>query len=319
MRGFFCAATFFFFTSGFQIQLGNMHATKTRIKKERATAGSVSGRKTKPDETGRGRNEGNRPGLIHGGKGEGFYYFWQNSHRIWYNWTKVDLCRWVKSRLGPHGQFLPKDFVKSCKVSKKILILLSFPPLSFNLVTEIDWNRWSASANATGSCETSTKSNESLRIARGGLRSGAKSGKREEMVSKLYQSVLHQRFSLLWVSVSLKHLETILLEKSQTRDRRAKKGWRTNEWIRLDEALVSSHHRVCIHLLKKKEQTWEARPWLKEQKNGLAELFFFSKSSVLVGNFCSILSSTAMDQSVSHNQLNCDGKCAAVNQRMSFP
>lgn len=46
-----------------------MRDTKTKIKKERATAGSVSGKKTKPDETGRGRNEGNSPGLIHGGKG----------------------------------------------------------------------------------------------------------------------------------------------------------------------------------------------------------------------------------------------------------
>lgn len=47
-----------------------MHDTKTKIRKERAIAGNVSGKKTKPDETGRGRNEGNRPGLIHGGKGK---------------------------------------------------------------------------------------------------------------------------------------------------------------------------------------------------------------------------------------------------------
>lgn len=45
-----------------------MHDTKT--KKERATAGSVSGKKTKPGETGRVRNEGTRPGLVHGGKGK---------------------------------------------------------------------------------------------------------------------------------------------------------------------------------------------------------------------------------------------------------
>lgn len=51
-----------------------MHDTKTKIKKERATAGNVSGRKTKPDETGRGRNEGIRPGLIHGGKGKALFF-----------------------------------------------------------------------------------------------------------------------------------------------------------------------------------------------------------------------------------------------------
>lgn len=51
-----------------------MYGTKTKIKKERVIAGSVSGRKTKPDETGRGRNEGNRLGLIHGGKGEPLFF-----------------------------------------------------------------------------------------------------------------------------------------------------------------------------------------------------------------------------------------------------
>lgn len=51
-----------------------MHDTKTKIKKERAIGGSVSGKKTKPDETGRGRNEGNRPGLIHGGKGMSLFF-----------------------------------------------------------------------------------------------------------------------------------------------------------------------------------------------------------------------------------------------------
>lgn len=48
--------------------------TKTKIKRERAIGGSVSGKKTKPDETGRGRNEGNRPGLIHGGKGKSLFF-----------------------------------------------------------------------------------------------------------------------------------------------------------------------------------------------------------------------------------------------------
>lgn len=74
---FLCSYIFlfgFFFTSGFQLQLGNMHGTKTKIKKERASAGSVSGKKTKPDETGRGRNEGNRPGLIRGGKGKALFF-----------------------------------------------------------------------------------------------------------------------------------------------------------------------------------------------------------------------------------------------------
>lgn len=51
-----------------------MHDTKTKIKKERAIGGSVSGKKTKPDETGRDRNEGNRPGLIHGGKGTSSFF-----------------------------------------------------------------------------------------------------------------------------------------------------------------------------------------------------------------------------------------------------
>lgn len=74
---FLCSYIFlfgFFFTSGFQLQLGNMHGTKTKIKKERASAGSVSGKKTKPGETGRGRNEGNRPGLIRGGKGKALFF-----------------------------------------------------------------------------------------------------------------------------------------------------------------------------------------------------------------------------------------------------
>lgn len=62
------------FASGFRSQLGNMHDTKTRIKRERVTAESVSGKRTKPDETGRGRNEGNRPELIHGGKGNVLFF-----------------------------------------------------------------------------------------------------------------------------------------------------------------------------------------------------------------------------------------------------
>lgn len=70
-----------FFTSGFHLQLQNMHDTKTKIKKERAIAGSVSGRKTKPDETGRGRNEGNRLELIHGGKGKSLLLFLQHNNR----------------------------------------------------------------------------------------------------------------------------------------------------------------------------------------------------------------------------------------------
>lgn len=70
---------------------------------------------------------------------------------------------------------------------------MSFPLTSFNLVTGTDWNRLSASVNVTGSCVTSRKSNESLRIVRGGLRSGAKSEKLEEMVNELYQSPAEQQ------------------------------------------------------------------------------------------------------------------------------
>lgn len=47
-----------------------MHDPKTKKKNERAIAGSVSGKKIKPGETGRGRNEGNRPELIHAERGE---------------------------------------------------------------------------------------------------------------------------------------------------------------------------------------------------------------------------------------------------------
>lgn len=47
-----------------------MHDPKTKKKSARASAGSDSGKKTKPGVTGRGRSEGNRPGLIHAEKGE---------------------------------------------------------------------------------------------------------------------------------------------------------------------------------------------------------------------------------------------------------
>lgn len=47
-----------------------MHDPKTKKKSERANAGSDSGKKTKPGETGRDRSEGSRPGLIHAEKGE---------------------------------------------------------------------------------------------------------------------------------------------------------------------------------------------------------------------------------------------------------
>lgn len=43
---------------------------KTKKKSARATEGSVSGRKTKPVEIGRDRNEGNRPELIHAERGQ---------------------------------------------------------------------------------------------------------------------------------------------------------------------------------------------------------------------------------------------------------
>ena len=43
---------------------------KTKKKSERAIVGSDSGKRTKPGETGRGRNEGSRPELIHAERGE---------------------------------------------------------------------------------------------------------------------------------------------------------------------------------------------------------------------------------------------------------
>lgn len=43
---------------------------KTKRKSEKAIAGSASGKKTKPDETGRDRSDGSRQGLIHAEKGE---------------------------------------------------------------------------------------------------------------------------------------------------------------------------------------------------------------------------------------------------------
>lgn len=47
-----------------------MCGPKKRKKSEKVTAGSVSGRKTKPGETGKDRNEGNRPELTHAERGE---------------------------------------------------------------------------------------------------------------------------------------------------------------------------------------------------------------------------------------------------------
>ena len=52
------------------LQQGNTRDQKTKKKSERVIAGSVSGKKTKPGETGRGRNGGNRPELIHAERGE---------------------------------------------------------------------------------------------------------------------------------------------------------------------------------------------------------------------------------------------------------
>ncbi len=47
-----------------------MHDPKIKKKSERAIAGSGSGKKTKPGETGSGRNDGNKPELIHAERGE---------------------------------------------------------------------------------------------------------------------------------------------------------------------------------------------------------------------------------------------------------
>lgn len=49
---------------------GNMSDPKTKKKSARVTAGSGSGKKTKPGETGKGRSDGNRQGLIPAEKGE---------------------------------------------------------------------------------------------------------------------------------------------------------------------------------------------------------------------------------------------------------
>lgn len=46
-----------------------MQDPKIKKRSERAIAGSDSGKRTKPGETGRGRSEGNRPELIHAEKG----------------------------------------------------------------------------------------------------------------------------------------------------------------------------------------------------------------------------------------------------------
>lgn len=47
-----------------------MSDPKTKKKSARVTAGSGSGKKTKPGETGKGRSDGNRQGLIPAEKGE---------------------------------------------------------------------------------------------------------------------------------------------------------------------------------------------------------------------------------------------------------
>lgn len=61
---------YIYFHSWFFPQQGNIPDPKKKRKSERLIAGSVSGKKTKPGETGRGRNEGNRLELIHAERGE---------------------------------------------------------------------------------------------------------------------------------------------------------------------------------------------------------------------------------------------------------
>lgn len=57
--------------------------------------------------------------------------------------------------------------------------------------------------NGTGSCVNSRKSNETLRIVSGGLRSDAKSEKLDEMVSEVCQhSTEEQAYSLLLILLS---------------------------------------------------------------------------------------------------------------------
>lgn len=51
-------------------QQENVSDPKTKKRSEKVTAGSGSGKKTKPGGTGRGRSDGSRRGLIHAEKGE---------------------------------------------------------------------------------------------------------------------------------------------------------------------------------------------------------------------------------------------------------
>lgn len=55
-------------------QQENMHDSKIKKKSAKAIAGNVTGKRTKPGETGKGRKEGNRPELIHVERGE---------HQLW--------------------------------------------------------------------------------------------------------------------------------------------------------------------------------------------------------------------------------------------
>lgn len=52
------------------LQQENIYGPKTKKKSVRAIAGSVSGKRTKPGETGSGRNGENRPEPIHAERGE---------------------------------------------------------------------------------------------------------------------------------------------------------------------------------------------------------------------------------------------------------
>lgn len=71
------------------LQQGNMFGLKKKKKTERAIAGSASGKKTKPGETGSVRNEGNRPELIHAERGE---------HWPWKGKTYKMLLHWFLQR-----------------------------------------------------------------------------------------------------------------------------------------------------------------------------------------------------------------------------
>ena len=70
---------------------------------------------------------------------------------------------------------------------------LDWTLLGFFWTTGTGWSSWNASASGTESSASSKKSNGSLRIERGGLRSGAKSEGLDEKVSDRTQTLVGQQ------------------------------------------------------------------------------------------------------------------------------